>query len=214
VTYGSANGWHPHRHELYLFRQPLDVDQRGALSSWMFGRVSGIAERHGFGSCDRRAFDVRPVGGGSIGDYVTKVEGGWTAGSELARSDLKLGRRGEHLTPFELLRWLTMTGEVKPLRLWQEFELATKGKNAVRFSSGLRGLLLPNDEERSDIELASSNEGGELLVQLLVGAREWNRLVGEGRRAEFLDEFERAAGVIIGLADLAGCPLQPLEDQR
>ena len=217
VTWSDRNGYHPHRHELDLFARPLTTAQRESWGEWMFGRVSGIAERHGFGRCDRRAFDVRPVTPGSdvvIGNYVTKVEAGWTPGSEMARSDLKIGRRGEHLTPFELLRWLTLTGEAKPLRLWQEFELATKGKNALRFSPGLRALLLPEVDERSDVELASSNEGGELLLQLLVDGGEWNRLVGAGQRAQFLDDFESTALAVIMLADLVGAELNPIGEHE
>uniref|UniRef100_UPI003B847021 hypothetical protein n=1 Tax=Candidatus Frankia nodulisporulans TaxID=2060052 RepID=UPI003B847021 len=48
------------------------------------------------------------------------------------------------------------------LKLWHEYERETKGKSVIRFSKGLRGLLLPGEEEASDEDLAADGEGVEV----------------------------------------------------
>jgi len=212
VTWGARNGWHPHSHAAWVFERTLSDADVEDFGEWCFGRICGLAGRKGLGALDRRAFDVQRINSaGALADYLTKIDGGWSAGLELARSDVKAGRGGEHLTPFELLRWLMTTGEARPLTLWHEYERATKGKKAIRFSPGLRGQLIGSEVEASDEELAAS-EGVDLsLLRLLVDSGDWNRIVATGRRAAFLGEVEDVASALMLLADLLGYSIPPID---
>ena len=136
---------------------------------------------------------------------MTKVEGGWSAGRELARSDTK------GAAPIQLLRQFLETGEVRPLRLWREYEDATLGKRATRWSPGLRKLLLGVEQEASDEELAAS-EGLDLaLLSYVVDGREWQARVKAGTTGELLSEVEVFSALLFLIADLAGVDVQPLE---
>lgn len=211
VTWGNSAGWHPHSHAVWLFERPPSDDEVADFSAWHFGRLSTIATRKNLGSLDHRAFDVRRITEpGALSQYLVKIEDGWTPGMELARGDVKRGRSGR-LTPFELLGWLATTGEVVPYRLWQEFERATKGKHAVRFSPGLRRDLLGDEDGATDEELAAA-EGLDLtLLRCLVENADWNRLVATGRRGAFLSEVEDVASTLMLMADLLGIVIQPID---
>ena len=202
LTLSNRNGWHPHNHSIWLFDRELTAAEIADFRAWHFGRLVSICERKGFGTPDPRAFDVRVVGSTDVAGYVAKFDGAWSAGAELARSDLKRG--ADRLTPFDLLTWLVKTGEVKPLRLWHEYEQATAGKRSVRFSPGLRAELLGTENEATDVEVAAVEDLDLTLLRVLVEASDWNRIVGQGRRAEFLDGVEDVAGFQLLVADLQG----------
>lgn len=205
VTDG-ANGWHPHCHALLFFERPLTDGERADLRSWVFGRWSGVVARHGFGTVtEANGVDLRPVTAhDGIGSYLSKVEGGWGAGLELARTDIKRGAPTQHLADF------AMTGDVRSLRRWQEYEAATRGKRAIVWSPGLRARLLGSDEEAADEDLAASEGLDLVLLEALLDAGDWNRQVRAGATAEVLSSVEEVAAVLFVLADLLGHDLQPL----
>lgn len=200
VTWGR-NGWHPHVHALMLFEDPLSADERLDLRDWMHGRWEKVcADRH-FGRLHQRhGIDVRPVATGSeLGGYLTKVEGGWTAGRELARSDSKTSTKG--LSPWQLLSTVVETGEADHARLWQEYERATFGRQSLVWSPGLRARLLGRDESPSDVELAAS-EGLDVstLVRFLIDAEHWTQLQRTGAAGEFLSRCEARARSLVDQA--------------
>jgi hypothetical protein len=194
VTYG-VNGWHPHCHAVLLFDRVPNAAEVRDLETWLFGRWGAICERRGFGTITAaHGVDVRPVLRNALGEYLTKVEGGWGAGLELARSDLKTARRSGSMSAVGILRAFVETGEARLLRLWQEYELASAGKRAIVWSPGLRGLLLGNDDEATDAELAAA-EGSDvdLLLRAIVGAESWSGHVRAGTTGVLLSRIEEAA---------------------
>lgn len=209
LTWSSRNGWHPHNHSVWLFDRELSPAEVADFEAWHFGRLVSICERKNYGTPDPRAFDVRPVDSSSVADYLAKVEGAWSAGAEVTRSDLK--RRKGRLTPFELLAWLVQTGEVQPLALWHEYEAATAGRNSVRATPGLRAELLGSEASATDAEVATVEDLDVSLFRVLVESADWNRIVGTGQRAAFLSSIEDAAAFLIATADLLGSPLEPLD---
>lgn len=213
VTWGERNGWHPHAHQLWCFEASMDADEIAEFGAWAFGRHAARCESAGFGTPDVDAFKLLPVTTPEVlSDYLVKLEKPWTIGSELTRLDRKKAR---HLSlgPFDLLRWLVETGEVRPLRLWNEFERATKGRAAVKFSAGLRGRLLGAEVGSTDEQLASVDAFDFQLLEVLVDNASWNRLVGGGRRSAFLDDVEDVAAFLLLTADLLGHHLQPLDSE-
>lgn len=156
VTYGMANGWHPHGHKLVLL--PAEVDGRAyaavARSRWL-----KILRRQGLdGNEHAYRFDVT---NGGAADYVAKWGhepssdyAPWGPESEMTRGHLKRGRLTGHLTPFQLLDASECSEHAAAL--FREFEVAFKGRRQLRWSPGLRYLLLLGDEV-SDQALAEGD---------------------------------------------------------
>jgi hypothetical protein len=208
VTYG-ANGWHPHNHMILIFDREPTEEQRQALWRWLHDRWSSILLAKGLGSItESYGVDVRPVTAGVLGEYLAKVDGGWSAGLELARGDVKSSKHG--LTPFQILGEVA-NGDVNSRELWLEYEAATFGKRWLRWTPGLRTLLLGTEVEKSDEELAAS-EGVDLaLVRWMIEGAEFRQHARRGTTGLLLDELEDAAGLVIFLCDLFGVEMGPVE---
>lgn len=211
ITHG-LNGWHPHSHALLVTRRELGKGERADLERWIYGRTAAVLEAKGFGSISRaHGVDLRPVTtADDLGGYLTKVEGGWGAGLELARSDIKRARR-KGRTPQGLLADFVETGELRPLRLWREYEEATFGKRAIVWSPGLRDELLPDVEEVSDVEAAAAEGADVTLFRALVPAPRWVQLVKAGAAGQLLTDVERITAVLLAVSDALGHEVAPLD---
>jgi hypothetical protein len=210
VTWGEANGWHPHSHTALLFERPLEDAEVLDLHAWIWGRWSKVCADRGLGQVHPvHGVDLRPItDGDGIGGYVTKIADGWTAGHELTRGDRKSS------SPLQLLRDFVQTGDTSSRDLWLEYEAATFGRNALRWSAGLRLLLLGEDDDQADADLAAS-EGIDLtLLRAIIDAEDWNRVTRAGATAELLTSIEHGAALLLLLFDLFGGNPQPLDAPR
>jgi hypothetical protein len=195
VTYGR-NGWHPHLHALLFFERELSARELADLKAWLFGRWGSVCEARGFGSITRaNGVDLRPVraSGNELGEYLTKVDGGWGAGLELARADLKGGRRSGSRSPFSILREFLETGDAELLALWKEYEAATFGKRAIVWSRGLRARLGLAAEVSDEEAAAAEGEDVELWLRALVGSKAWEGHRRAGTGGQLLARIEEAA---------------------
>jgi hypothetical protein len=100
----------------------------------------------------------------ALGDYFAKsVYSPESAAWEAASSSTKKGRKGSR-TPWQLLDSARTTGDMDDLDLWNEYEVATKGKRALTFSRGLRDLLgvgaEVDDETIADAEVGDAADTG------------------------------------------------------
>lgn len=199
ITHGS-NGWHPHSHSVLLFRESLDAAAVEAVRSHVFGAWDRAVRRRGFGSLsDAHGVDLRPVvDAGGLSEYLTKVDGGWGVGLELARSDLK----SKGVAPVGLLRRAALDGDADAARLWREYERATFGKRAVVWSPGLRGRLLPEVAEVTDEEAARAEGAGVVLVRVQFSGEEWSAYVRAGEVGELLRQLEQWAALSDALCSL------------
>jgi len=162
VTHGQ-NGWHPHLHVIIALKRKASVDVAESLQArwqarwdrWLTSR-GWKSSKVGIGvRVDRVRRDVAAVGA-----YIAKLqESGRSVGNEVSRSDLKSGREGSRV-PFEILADFGSDGQADDLDLWHEYQLATKGRSAIRWSKGLRELLLGTEEEATDEEIAAAEVGG------------------------------------------------------
>jgi hypothetical protein len=110
-------------------------------------------------------------------------------------------------SPIQHLREFVTTGDVAAVRRWQEYEQATFGKRALRWSPGLRARLLGQEDDVADAELAAS-EGLDLtLMRAVVPRTVWDRAVRAGTATELLSELEHVAALILALTPNP----QPLE---
>lgn len=163
ITHGR-NGWHPHLHVLVLFDpadNPADAleafraDLEERWCDWIEGQghprpLPGIAVHA------RLASDPEAAAEYVAGDPndVAKLA------LEMTRVDLKGGRGGR--TPFQILGDFRRWGDRADLKLWRQYERATKGRQALTWSAGLRDRYLTEDERvDDDQEIAEAQVGGE-----------------------------------------------------
>ncbi|MEU4843283.1 hypothetical protein AB0F99_34130, partial [Nocardia testacea] len=189
VTHGE-NGWHPHMHVVILTERPLEFDE---LCSWyarLDARWSEGLTRQGWspGKVGVR-LKLEPITRGKgLAAYITKVQDSGL-GNELARADMKTAAKGSR-TPFQILADFGNTGLVDDLELWWEYEKATAGRSAIRWSPGLKARLLPDTEDLTDEEIAAEDEGGQTIAVLAVWT--WRRLREiPGAEIELLEAVER-----------------------
>ena len=89
---------------------------------------------------------------------------------------------------FEILDDFRWTGDDDDRVLWREYEHATKGRQAITWSKGLRQLLAVT--ERTDEEIAAEEIGGEDLA--VIHGDDWRRIVQiPGLTGLILDQVER-----------------------
>jgi Replication protein len=190
VTHGR-NGWHPHIHSVILVEDAVEF---WSLIEWMKrldGRWSRALVRNGWDAGKvgvRFQLDsVNRATTAQLAAYVTKVQEAGL-GNEIARADLKRGRRGSR-TPMQILADFGTDGHADDLALWLEYEEATQGKSAIRWSRGLRDRLLPDVAEQSDDDIAGEDVGGDETAFLLPHV--WYRLADSpGAQAAVLDAVE------------------------
>lgn len=198
----GLNGWHPHTHALLLFDRHLSSEEVDDLGAWMFDRWAGVLLRRGLGSINAHGLDVRPVvNAGDLAGYLCKIDGGWGVGLELARSDVKRNSPVRHLWEF------ARTGDMAPAARWREYELATFGKRAIRWSPGLRARLLGVELDQADDELAAS-EGLDLaLLRAVIPKEVWDPAVRGGTATDLLSTIEEWAALLLFMSTNP----QPLE---
>jgi hypothetical protein len=199
VTHG-AKGWHPHSHELLFFDRPVgdgEVQQIGWHYQATYGAL--VEAQTGRALHGEHGIDVRRVtDAGTLGGYLTKVEGGWGAGLELARSDAKKGRGGGR-TPWELLGDAA-AGDVQAAELWAEYESATAGVHCIQWSAGLKDLLGVVDNQTDEEAAASEADGDVELWSVEVPADQWMQLLWAGGVGPYLDQVEQVAANALGRA--------------
>jgi len=187
VTWGHANGWHPHAHVLLFVDGDATVDDARALLWPLWERACARADLE----VEPWAFDVRD--GAAVRSYVTKIgtEYLWNAEHEVVKSHTKRGRSG--MTPFDFLRAHLEDPAGGPwLRLFAEFARAFHGRNQLTWTRGFKHELLGSDGQSDDAVAASLGE--QYVVLATITAHDWIAL----RRAGY------DGGTVLRTFDLAG----------
>jgi len=198
----GPNGWHPHLHIVLMAERVLNADDLAELETRLYDRWAGAVVKNGLRR-PTRANGIRLEQARSLGDvarYVCQVVTGREdetprgLGFELARGDLKTGRRDGHRTPWEVLAAFAETGDEAELVRWHEWEEATRGVQAIRWSNGLKALT--GVLEQTDDELRAIEIGGEVVY--LFRRDEWKLLCKtRGARARVLDLAEDGGTVAV-----------------
>jgi len=165
VTYGDANGWHPHEHGLWLTARPLSDAKLRVLRAELFTLWRRACLAAGL-PLPNRARGVNIIVMESAADYVAKFgrEPRWGIGSEMAKQHSKVGQ-AKSLTPFDLLRLYQQGSEDGSHKrfgaLFVVFAKAFFGKRQIVWSDGLKeifGIQQVTDEEISEDEADDAAE--------------------------------------------------------
>jgi len=219
ITHGR-NGWHPHVHIMLLFDRQLSPDELADLSGVLEAGWLGMARRAGFGSAAALEYGVtvepvRTSGSDALARYLSKVQDGkgMAPSLELARSDLKTGRR-RSCTPFELIAQhetaVKHGDDRKAARLralWQEYEAATRGVRAIFWSAGLKDLLGVREVSDDQAVEETINEGAKVVMVL--NGWEWRAVCASGARGILLCTVDK-----LGVAPAQALVAALLEQDR
>jgi len=212
----GPKGWHPHLHILLFATRPLDQDAIAALRARLFRRwgaaVSELDRRapsweHGVSlEAARSRHDLTRY----VCQVVTDADGqdGPDVAMEVARGDLKSSRHHGHRSPWQLLEDYGKTRTARDRQLFREYERATRGVKAIRWSNGLRAAV-ELGAELTDQQIVMEEIGGQVLYEF--GPREWKGFrdargfFGPSAAAELLEQAELggAGGVRAYLRALA-----------
>lgn len=157
VTYGDANGWHPHEHGLWLTDKPLTARRLESMRSELFKLWHRACVAVGLPLPNRkRGVDVRWME--SSAEYVAKFgrEPRWGAGSELAKQHIKTGQL-KSMTPFDLLRRYHDGSDDGHSHkrfgaLFVQFAKAFYNKRQILWSDGLKQIF--GIEQKTDEEIS------------------------------------------------------------
>ncbi len=208
LTHSSRNGFHPHVHAALFFDRLLDPTEIALFEIWLFRKwkkhllkLTGREIQWG------RGVDVVEwEGDEALGHYVTKIGQGWSLGSELTYGEGKAGK-GMSRNPAQVARDYITGGSTEDGAILKEMWAATKGRNMVVFSQGLREWAgFDEDDAKSDEDLANEDVGGDEVAEIDLEVYGWIR-----RLTAFADvlvgaELAGVDGIVEALADL-GLPV-------
>lgn len=182
VTWGAANGWHPHVHALVFLDKTPTTGDLALFESWLYERWATGVVKHGGGLPSRqRGVDLRMADkdGKVLAQYLAKVQdekkdrAAYDVGTELARSDWKTSRGGGNELRYMPFEFLDAPEGVPASSLWTEYVHATRGRRAITWSKGLRELVQLDDEQTDD-EVIDAAEQSDLAF--VIDADAWRTI--------------------------------------
>ncbi|MFD1502716.1 protein rep, partial [Streptosporangium lutulentum] len=189
VTHGRS-GWHPHLHVLIYVQGDMEAAGLASMVTYLRSRWRDFVVSKGYRPpSDQHGVDVqRCASAEEAGLYIAKTQDGRSVGNEVARADLKQGRKASR-TPFEILDDFRWSGDCADLDLWNEYETATKGRQCITWSKALRQILQAA-EEQSNEEIVAADVGGDDVA--IIDGETWKAITQvPGLPAGLLDAIER-----------------------
>lgn len=195
VTFGS-NGYHPHQHEL-IFIDTTEIKRtfstltlEGDLSSLWINALNSLGAIGLEGiACDVVSSQKK------IAEYVQKfgqeesIVKKWSLSHEMTKVPSK--RKTKNKDSFTMMQLLELAffGVTVAGELWTEYAYATKGKQQLIWSRGLKELL--NVTELSDTQLAS-NEPDDMRILGSISLWDWRAIIQggdkQGKRGKILEQ--------------------------
>ena len=206
VTFGG-NGWHPHIHAIHLFDKETMLEgydpaihedmnvfiqqKLDALADAEFSLWKTTAKKRGLGQPLRKhsrmdlVTEIEP-----LIDYMTKSDAdqalleankknSQSVNFEMTSKMSKQGRQGSR-TPWQILADFRDSGDMDDLALWNEYEMASKGRRFLVWSKGLKEQFLIEDKEDEEIaeEVIGSEEDTVFWISDWQPMREDSELAG------------------------------------
>jgi len=202
LTWGTHNGWHPHRHVLiFCKRQNIAKLRRlqfDTTLAWAIAFQKAGGEIRNMDHFSQRAIKVDQItdddGYTRISRYITTVEGeSWTLAKEATKGSVKTAKNG-NITPFGMLEAIRQGDPLSNLysRKFYEYAVTMKGKKQFFGSPGLADKLGVRDI--SDDAILEEKQAGNHYSFL--SDPEWQIIIDNELRGEILrltedrNEFE------------------------
>lgn len=203
VTYGNANGWHPHTHEVWLIRETPTPDQLQRIRARIFVLWQEACRRAGL-PAPSLAHGIDLERAFSPAEYLAKFghDTKWGSARELTKAHSKRGGQDRY-TPFDLLRGILPEAQAKPL--FVAYARAFYGARQITWSRGLKKRMAL--DEASDSEIVEGGDEAHRLVSL-IGVEEWRKVLKARARSRVLDAAE-AGGASAVQAFLDALPAVP-----
>jgi hypothetical protein len=176
-TYSQETGWHPHKHILLFLKDKIDADAIASLRSDISRCYVSIVGRLGGYASAYHAIDVQ-AGTDYAGAYLAK----WGIVAEVTKSNMKQARKDGSYSVWELAE--LGESEAWAREAFREYAGATKGKRAITYSHGARGILGMN-KDVSDELLAQETE-----VITTITREAWNKILASGNEVLILELAE------------------------
>jgi hypothetical protein len=204
VTWGRANGWHPHAHVIMF--APAEIDP-AALEEELYRAWAPAAHRQGLTMTRERGVKVQSTFG-KVAEYVAKwghapARRLWGAEDEMTKSHSKRAHRddvaGSGFSPFDLLRWLNDTGERQAAALFRDYAMTFKGRQQLTWSNGLAALLgVAADAEKSDEEVSGEVREDAVLLATLTPVQ-WRAVRHTNQRGQLLEVARSGDAAALGV---------------
>jgi hypothetical protein len=196
VTWGHANGWHPHYHALFFMPNANliggfysdvrlmwqeAVEKAGGASTWEHGTNLTV--------CDNSiAAYIAKWGHDPSRDTLPQLTR-WGKAQEMTRGPMKSAGKGRY-TPFELLEEYLVARDGGPAYwgyLFRSYASAMKGQRQLTWSRSpdLRTAAGLNDE-KTEAEVVEGEEAGYVLLAQL-DVEQWSAILWAGMRGVVLD---------------------------
>jgi len=193
VTYGYANGWHPHLHQLVLYWSENREDEiLELIKDELYPVWKNRCEKVGLGSPSyEHGLDVR--GGHSAAEYLVKFgkEQKWGLDKELTKGNSKKSNDDNRYTPFDFLREYIQTESKDMTRLFLEYADAFHGSQFVTWSKGLKQKYGIDDSVQKDEEIANSvDELAKLIGR--INLNDWKKILFHKKQADVLIFAEKS----------------------
>jgi hypothetical protein len=209
VTWGIANGWHPHAHALLFvgrydhptienlcfYRTPT-ADEVLEAEFKLKQRWQDVAARHGFEvSLERGATLELVVNGRAASDYMAKDdEKTWGVAEELTWANIKVAR-GTRFTPFALLAACESSDVGAAPLLFQQYANAFKGRRQLYWSRGLRDLLQLGGEVSDEDAANAQDDSSEFVAVIETSIYCW--IKARGFLCDLLEAADEGGGEYI-----------------
>jgi len=194
VTYGE-HGWHPHFHVISLFNWFLGKQDVSRLENALKGRFGDVLRQSGGYATYANGVTVKDDMQYAR-DYIAKFGRmpthedvkGWTIEHELTGANRKVARSKSGITPWGLLYQSAM-GSKESARLFLEFANATKGRNQVCWSRGLRSRL-----DMDSVETALQDQENSSIALLTIDKYWWTEICQRRLRGQILAKVKEYHG--------------------
>jgi hypothetical protein len=196
VTWGKANGWHPHYHALFFMP---DTNRIAGFYSDIRTMWFEAVERAGGSSTWERGCNLT-VCDNSIAAYVAKWGHDpanetlpqltrWGKAQEMTRGPMKEAEKDRY-TPFEMLEEYLISRDLYPAywgALYKGYAIAMRGQRQLTWSRkpDLREVAGLKDE-KGEQEIIEGEEAGYILLAQL-SLDEWGAILWAGMRGVILD---------------------------
>jgi len=173
LTFGDANGYHPHEHNLWLTTAKLTRSELRAFTAALFPLWLTACLKSGLQAPSRKR-GLTIIECESAAAYMAKFgrEQTWGISSELSKQHVKSGK-AKSMSPFDLLRSYEAGNKEHGAR-FIEYAEAFFGKRQIVWSDGLKSVFGIGEKTDEELE-AEELDSAELLIK--INSDEWKKIL-------------------------------------